>query len=74
MGRVSKGKGLGKDFHTLAEPLPLGGVKGIYKDKKIPYIYEKYMAFPSEIFIFRLHEGILHRIRVILTFFIVQIN
>ena len=35
MGRVSKGKGLGKDFHTLAKPLPLAGVKGIYKDKKI---------------------------------------
>ena len=35
MGRVSEGKGQGRDFYTLAKPLPLGGVKGIYKDKNI---------------------------------------
>jgi hypothetical protein len=35
MGRVSWGKGMGKDFGTLDKPLPLAGVKGIYKDKNI---------------------------------------
>jgi hypothetical protein len=29
MGRVSEGKGQGRDFHTLEKPLPLAGVKGI---------------------------------------------
>jgi hypothetical protein len=33
MGRISWGKGMGKDFGTLDKPLPLAGVKGIYKDK-----------------------------------------
>jgi hypothetical protein len=35
MGRVSWGKGMGKDFGTLDKPLPLAGVKGIYKAKNI---------------------------------------
>jgi hypothetical protein len=26
---------MGWDFHTLAKPLPLAGVKGIYNDKNI---------------------------------------
>jgi len=74
MGRVSEGKGLSKDFHTLAKPLPLVGVKGIYKDKNICKNLIYYIAFPYEIFIFRLYAGMLHIIRVVLTFFIVQIN
>ena len=41
MDRVSGGKGQGRTFYTLAKPLPLGGVKGIGKDKNvfINYIY-----------------------------------
>jgi len=35
MGRISEGKGQGKDFHTLEKPLPLVGVKGIdWRGKK----------------------------------------
>jgi len=35
MGRVSKGKGKGKDLHTLEKLLPLVGVKGIgWRGKK----------------------------------------
>jgi len=35
MGRVSEGKGQGKNFHTLEKPLPLVGVKGIdWRGKK----------------------------------------
>jgi hypothetical protein len=33
MGRVSEGKGQGSDFYTLEKPLPLAGIKGIYKEK-----------------------------------------
>ena len=74
MGRVSGGKGQGKDFYTLAKPIPWAGVRGIYKDKNIcinAYIYIKYMTFPSEIFVFSLYKGILHRIRVPLTHFVI---
>ena len=35
MGRVSEGKGQGRDFHTLEKTLPLVGVKGIdWRGKK----------------------------------------
>jgi len=33
-GRVSGGKGQGRDFHTLEKPLPLAGVKGIDQQEK----------------------------------------
>ena len=41
-GRVGWGKGKGWDFHTLAKPLPLAKVKGIYNDKNI-CIYHIYL-------------------------------
>ena len=41
-GRVGWGKGKGWDFHTLAKPLPLEKVKGIYNDKNI-CIYHIYL-------------------------------
>jgi hypothetical protein len=60
MGRVSVGKGLGKDFCTLEKPSPMRGVKGTDEDK-ISFMYNIYLAknnsFPSEIFIFGLHKG-----------------
>ena len=62
MGRVSKGK-------------DLAGVRGIYKNINTcinTYIYEKYMSFPSELFVFSIYNGILHIMRVLLTHFDIQ--
>ena len=50
-GRVSGGQGMGWDFHTLAKPLPLAGVKGIYNDKNIS-IYHIYLP-PKKDFLFK---------------------
>ena len=61
----------------LTNPYPWQGSRVFIRTKKIAkisYICTKYMTFPSEIIIFRLNEGILHGIRVIVTCFIVQIN
>jgi len=67
MGRVSEGKGQGKDFHTLEKPLPLVGVKGIdwRKNRYITFIYLQKYIFPSEIFVYDMYEGILHEIQVL---------
>jgi hypothetical protein len=43
MGRVSGGKGQGRNFHTLEKPLPLAGVKGIDWQKKI-IIYHIFLS------------------------------
>jgi len=41
MGRVSGGKGKGRDFHTPRNTFTLGRVKIIYRDKNIIFIYLK---------------------------------
>ena len=55
MGRVSEDKGQGRDFCTLEKPLPLAGVRGIYKDQNICithiYLHVKYF-FLFKIFFF----------------------
>ena len=68
MGRVSEGRGMGKDFYTLKKPLTLAEVRGIYKNKNI---YKKYMRFQFELFVFSISDSILHIMRVLLTHFII---
>jgi hypothetical protein len=45
---------MGWDFHTLAKPLPLAGVKGIYNDKNICIYHPKKSIFLFKNFVFGL--------------------
>jgi hypothetical protein len=51
-GRVCWGKGKGCNIYTLDKPLPLPGVKGIYKIKKCEYMYLKNTFFGFFLWIF----------------------
>jgi hypothetical protein len=42
LGRVSEGKGQGRDFCTLDKPLPLAGVRGIPLENPCPGKAQKY--------------------------------
>ena len=78
MGRVSEGKGQGRDFctlgrgqgYTLEKPLLLAGMKSMYKDKNIYIYYLTNSMFSIEHFLFGLDKGIIQRIRVLLAYFI----
>jgi len=84
MGRVSGGKGQGRDSCTLEKPLPLVGVKGMY-----PYPYpcqgsrvicirthishiftEENVYFHIKNLVFGLYRHILHRIGVLWPYFV----
>jgi len=84
MGRVGEGKGLGRDFvpltnpypgmgqgYNLKKPLLLAEIKSIHKNENICILYLKKSIFSIENFIFNFFKGVLHRIRVLLTYFIV---
>jgi hypothetical protein len=59
-GRVSWGKGKGWDFHTLAKPLPLAGVKGIY-NMHISYLFTSKKVFFYLKTLFLAHKKLYHK-------------
>jgi len=57
--------------YTLEKPLLLAGIRSIHKNENICIFYLKKSIFSVENFIFNFFKGVLHRIRVLLTYIMV---